>query len=139
MTLITFEDGKPLMKEDGKIGTGQECCCEQVCVCPVGCVDGLQISLGNAPSCVGEFYSDFLPCTGGAISASMSCNDGQWLVFVSVCCFENGGLCFASYEAVLECESDGLPPAGAVTLTQTQFFEEGGGCPPLPPNVTISK
>jgi hypothetical protein len=31
MTLITFEDGKPLMKDDGKIGTEQECCCQQGC------------------------------------------------------------------------------------------------------------
>jgi len=27
MTLITFQDGKPLMK-DGKVGTEQDCCCE---------------------------------------------------------------------------------------------------------------
>lgn len=33
MTLITFEDGKPLMKEDGKIGTGLECCCENQGCC----------------------------------------------------------------------------------------------------------
>jgi len=36
MTLITFEDGKPLMKEDGKIGTEQACCCgggEAGCCC----------------------------------------------------------------------------------------------------------
>ena len=31
MTLITFEDGKPLMKDDGKIGTEQACCCECAC------------------------------------------------------------------------------------------------------------
>jgi hypothetical protein len=31
MTLITFQDGKPLMKDDGKIGTEQECCCEEGC------------------------------------------------------------------------------------------------------------
>jgi hypothetical protein len=28
MTLITFQDGKPLMKDDGQIGTEQECCCD---------------------------------------------------------------------------------------------------------------
>jgi hypothetical protein len=31
MTLITFQDGQPVMR-DGKIGTEQECCCEQCCV-----------------------------------------------------------------------------------------------------------
>jgi hypothetical protein len=28
MTLITFQDGKPVLKDDGKIGTEQECCCD---------------------------------------------------------------------------------------------------------------
>ena len=33
MTLITFQDGKPVMR-DGKVGTGQTCCCEGgQCVC----------------------------------------------------------------------------------------------------------
>lgn len=36
MTLITFEDGKPLKKEDGTIGTEQSCCCG-------GCGDCIQI------------------------------------------------------------------------------------------------
>lgn len=30
MTKITFENGKPVMR-DGKVGTGQECCCESDC------------------------------------------------------------------------------------------------------------
>ena len=32
MTLITFKDGKPVMR-DGHIGTGQPCCCGQPCSC----------------------------------------------------------------------------------------------------------
>lgn len=33
MTLITFQDGKPVMKEDGTIGTEQACCCvEESCI-----------------------------------------------------------------------------------------------------------
>lgn len=138
MTKITLQDGRVVLR-DGKIGTEQACCCGEECVCPADCVDGLQISLGNEPTCAGGFYSDFLDCTGGGISASMYCSDGEWLVFVSVCCFENDGLCFASYEAVLECESDNLPPAGAVGLNETGFFEQDNGCPPLPPTVTIIK
>jgi len=31
MTLITFEDGKPVMKDDGKVGTEQACCCSEEC------------------------------------------------------------------------------------------------------------
>ena len=30
MTLITFQDGKPVLR-DGKVGTGQGCCCKQDC------------------------------------------------------------------------------------------------------------
>ena len=113
--------------------------CKQ-CECPNECVENLAISLGGNPACFGGVYSDFLACVGGGgISAVLQCNDGQWLVFVSVCCFENGGVCLASYEAVLECEADNLPPAGAVGLIETGFFEDGGGCPPLPPTVTIIK
>ena len=32
MTLITFQDGKPVFR-DGKVGTEQECCCQQGCPC----------------------------------------------------------------------------------------------------------
>ena len=32
MTLITFQDGKPVLR-DGKVGTEQECCCNQCGVC----------------------------------------------------------------------------------------------------------
>jgi hypothetical protein len=138
MTRITFQDGKVVLR-DGQVGTEEACCCGGECECPNECVENLAISLGGNPECFGGFYSDFLNCAGGGISAVLQCNDGQWLVFVSVCCFENSGLCFASYEAVLECEPDNLPPAGAVDLTETGFFEDGGGCPPLPPTVTIIK
>lgn len=34
MTLITFSDGKPVMR-DGKVGTQQECCCSPPCQCSV--------------------------------------------------------------------------------------------------------
>ena len=36
MTLITFQGGKPLMKEDGTIGAEQACCCGK---CAVPCPD----------------------------------------------------------------------------------------------------
>ena len=34
MTLITFQDGKPVMKDDGTIGTEQACCCAGAGECP---------------------------------------------------------------------------------------------------------
>lgn len=130
-----------LLVRDGKLGTEQECCCQQGqgCVCPSGCVDGLEVSLGGSPFCAGGFYYDSVPCAFGAINASMYCTGGAWLVSVSVSCFENGGVCIAVYEAELQCEGDSLPPAGLVELTQTFFSESDNGCPPLPPLVTINK
>lgn len=35
MTLITVQDGKPVIKDDGKIGTEQACCCDCCCKCVV--------------------------------------------------------------------------------------------------------
>lgn len=115
-----------------------ECCCEAPCICPEGCIEGLEISLGGTPACAGGLYSDFIPCTGGGISASMYCENGVWYVSVSVCCFENGGECFYLYSAEFGCEEDGLPPAGPVVLTEISGLNNGG-CPPLPPSVTINK
>lgn len=124
---------------------GEYCCsgvCQGVpcdeCVCPEGCVPGLAISLGGTPACLNEFYTDGIACTSGVIAASMYCDNGDWFVYVSVCCFENGGSCFYSYEATLPCEDDNLPPAGSVSLTQTSGVDNGG-CPSLPPSVTIIK
>jgi hypothetical protein len=69
----------------------------------------------------------------------MYCENGKWFVSVSVCCFENEEICFASYSAELDCEEDGLPPAGSVSLTQLSLLDEGGCPTPMPPVVTISK
>jgi hypothetical protein len=59
MTLITFQDGKPLMK-DGKIGTEQECCCKKCqgpCdeenPCPEGCVCRNGVCVEATDSCCG--------------------------------------------------------------------------------------
>lgn len=136
MTPVALQGGKPILHA-GKVGLGEPCCCGG-CVCPTECVEGLQISLGNAPTCAGGFYFDFLPCLSGSVSASMYCASGVWVVSVSVCCFENGGTCLYSYAAELPCESDGLPPAGNVALVELFGFDDGG-CPPLPPAVSVIK
>jgi hypothetical protein len=48
MTLITFSDGEPLMKEDGTVGTEQACCCEQDCSNPSpGCCTEIVDSIGE--------------------------------------------------------------------------------------------
>lgn len=42
MTLITFQDGKVVMR-DGKVGTGQECCCDGEVAC---CVEVYEMAGG---------------------------------------------------------------------------------------------
>ena len=59
MTLITFEDGKPLMKDDGKIGTEQACCCEQVGACCVPPKEPCRVMFG--PCAPGSFGTDGCP------------------------------------------------------------------------------
>lgn len=136
MTAITVQDGKIVMR-DGKVGTEQACCCGG-CVCTGECVEGLQLSLGNQPTCAGGFYFDFIECRSGVIVASMHCSEGRWVIGVTACCAEIDGVCAFDYAAELQSESDCLPPAGNVDLVEIGRFD-GGGCPPLPPTVTIIK
>lgn len=58
MTLITFEDGKAVMK-DGTIGTEQACCCDRPCSGP--CEENEDCEEGCC-CCDGECASD--PCVG---------------------------------------------------------------------------
>ena len=55
MTLITFQNGKPVMR-DGKVGTGQGCCCDGCCEC--ACPGGFQVRVNgnviNTTAC--DFY-----------------------------------------------------------------------------------
>lgn len=51
MTLITFQDGKPVMR-DGKVGTEQDCCCEQAECCAglVNCTIEYRVGFGDGTS-----------------------------------------------------------------------------------------
>jgi hypothetical protein len=76
MTLITFEDGKPLMKDDGKIGTEQECCCGD-CECDpfnllAGC-DLQEIIVELVASRVGLCSPD-----GGTITMTLNADNGYF-------------------------------------------------------------
>lgn len=59
MTLITFQDGKPVLR-DGKVGTEQACCCNKQC-CPLTCiitftVNGIQYTWNLQYAADGTFY-----------------------------------------------------------------------------------
>jgi hypothetical protein len=71
MTLITFEDGKAVLR-DGKVGTEQACCCEEPCAC----------QYGDLPDCDIDYiafdYSFLFPdCTGNRISGTITLNSGN--------------------------------------------------------------
>ena len=51
MTLITFQDGQPVMR-DGKVGTEQECCCEPPCC----------VKLFANPNIAGAYQEDWENC-----------------------------------------------------------------------------
>lgn len=89
MTLITFSDGKVVMR-DGSVATGQQCCCDGNGECPPGCPslggcdlivtllygEPLSINYGPAtdyyvPGCLIAFEVADIPFeSGGDISAS---------------------------------------------------------------------
>lgn len=137
MTLITFQDGKPVLR-DGKIGTEQDCCCQQD-TCPSECIEGLLISLGNSPLCspfgvVVYLDTVFLdgPCGTVQASVSMRCTNGVWTAVYTLCGFN----CDATYEAVLDLDNDGLPIAGEIAWTYVGG-QSNDCCPDPIPTVTV--
>jgi hypothetical protein len=92
MTLITFEDGKPLMKDDGKIGTEQECCCGQCEACPENLYElcwSVTVTdfQGNTQTKTQDDFRDFpffipiidfvLPVTGITLEIRFDCVEGE--------------------------------------------------------------
>jgi hypothetical protein len=80
MTLITFQDGKPILTDDGKIGTEQACCCKKCegpCgeenPCPEGCICCNGVCVEEIPEgeCCGPCDEEN-PCPEGCI-----CVDGE--------------------------------------------------------------
>ena len=145
MTLITFQDGKAVMR-DGKVGTEQGCCCGggQPCVCPTECVPGLAISMGNAPDCVvneSPFYIYYIdgsvvpgPCESGVVMVSqLQCIDGEWIASLLIC----GPQCSGNYQKTLAVGDDCLPVAGDITGWTEINPMTGPCCPASLPTVTI--
>ena len=147
MTLIAWQGG-PIFR-NGAVGTGQGCCCQQECVCPSGCVDGLRISLGNSPTCTTGFgsviYRDtlsggFVGCANNFMvigwTVEMRCVDGVWTATIFGC----GQNCNVRKTATLSLGSDCLPVAGVVD--SSLFVDESPNnpaCCPTPPTVTVTR
>ena len=152
MTLITFDSGKVVMR-DGKVGTEQECCCDdEPCVCPP-CSDEFSFSVawagltattttcfdGGYSGAAFEFNDDGLI----AINVSATCEDGNWTLSASLCYDQDGCLVASNYSVVIPCEDvdeDGFPSAGAVTLQQDSYNANPAGCGPgAPTSATVAK
>lgn len=132
MTLITFQDGKVVLR-DGKVGTEQECCC-QGCNCPTVC-PGISF---NAEATIGGMTVAVSTPVPGAASQRFEKNDGSgdyveigaavfcgalgpsgecgWYFTVGVCYQSAGVINGEFYEAFIAKDADGCPNVGAVTL-----------------------
>ena len=75
MTKITFQDGKPVMR-DGKVGTGQGCCCVRGACCVDGVCDPTK---ATAEQCA---------ASGGQWNDGRGCNDLCWCCSYRYICYE---------------------------------------------------
>jgi hypothetical protein len=150
MTTIAFEDGKPVFR-DGKVGTGQECCCGSECDCE-GCdysvdieIEGqtLNVSL-NVPSFQNRLFlcSDngdpVTPPIGASTSrvveASAYCDSEtkktKVYVRISVDCGDSFGVCDRIVEynySFDQCDSEGCATGNATLVSTTDTGEQPGG------------
>jgi hypothetical protein len=112
MTLITFSDGKVVMKGDA-VGTEQACCCEQDCSNP-------------SPGCCTEIISPIV-----ADDFSLSCPDG----FEGPNLFDANCYSFRCIDRCCDCGKGPFPTvlldAGCATCDQFNEFTpaECGECP----------
>jgi len=136
MTLITFQDGSPILK-DGKVGTEQACCCDGG-GCAASCEDELTVT-----GSIGGMTATVITTIPGAGAARFDKNDGSgdfvavdasiicgafgpggalaWAVVVGVCYQSDGSVNGESFAATVPLEPDGCPPSGNVGLACVPF------------------
>jgi hypothetical protein len=137
MTLITFQDGKVVLR-DGKVGTEQACCCQE-CVCPELC-DGItfdvQASIGGMtvtasspiPGTDSQRFDkndgsgDYIELTLTVVCGELGPDDEcGWLFTVGVCYQSNGVVNGETLEAFQAKDADGCPDVGVVDLVCLGF------------------
>jgi hypothetical protein len=131
MTLITFEDGKPLKKEDGTIGTEQACCCN---VCGTDCTETITVDVSVAGYetqlvfTVIEGFASYSEDGEGPfdffnVSAFLFCSlvDGvpTWQLSVSVCWAAGANEGSEQWDGTVAAGPDGCPPDGEIPLEVT--------------------
>ena len=129
MTLITFDDGKVVMR-DNKVGTEQACCCCQS-TCGEDCQQTVTVNFS-----VGGFDGqlvfvvadeglgvDPMPDNYNSAGASISCSvvDGcaKWILSFTACYFDGVTTVAEQFEGLIEADSSGCPKTGNVTMTET--------------------
>lgn len=95
MTLITFSDGKPVLR-DGKVGTEQECCCG--CNDCLATIDTFVVVCADQEVCDAEqahFQSlaDALEANGWTVSLSTECGDAMCGESPPTCCYYLNATC----------------------------------------------
>lgn len=145
MTLITFQDGKAVMR-DGKVGTEQGCCCGagQQCVCGQNCTQEITVDFvkgdlgGTLTTTPGGFASEslFSNTQFALVTVTSSCGalgpNGEcgWLIEVLVCgCVDDANFPFncdafsSTRHAFVTLDANGCPDVGDLT-----FECVGGDC-----------
>ena len=140
MTLITFFDGKVVMR-DGKVGTGQACCCGQSkCVCPTQTTcsaaycdlfgydaantfpscDGLEDAIEWGKAQIQTSYND-------AVAIAQKLSENGW-------CTSVGGWCsFSNYSPSIEIQKYWCLPGagdGEDIIDMTAVYDGTFGAPP---------
>lgn len=124
MTLITFQDGKAVMRE-GQVGTEQECCCG-------GCGDCIQIdyewSITDLACGVASTFSGSVrirSVNGTPLGGEIQCYDDDDVESVDLGIFSGrkmalnyGEVCgIEGVETVLEFVCDSLSPRGGIVMS----------------------
>ena len=130
MTLITFDDGKVVMRDD-KVGTGEGCCCN---VCGTNCTETITVDVSVAGYetqlvfTVAEgfgFYSELGdgPFDFFDVSAFLGCSlvDGvpTWALSVAICWAAGANFGSEQWDGTVAAGPDGCPPNGAIPLAVT--------------------
>ena len=129
MTLITFDDGKVVMR-DNKVGTEQACCCGCALACGEDCQQTVTVnfSVGGFDGQIVFIVADEgagvdpMPDNYNSAGAVISCSvvDGcaTWLLAFNACYFDDVTTVAEQFEGFIEADSNGCPRTGNVTMTE---------------------
>jgi hypothetical protein len=137
MTLITFQDGKPVLR-DGKVGTEQECCCgggECDCtLCTGGSVDyeldgvtlNVPVTVENDWSPYTTLCNEGTPPNNRGVTAYAFCQEDKTVSLVVSHSWASPGYCGRVKTFTYQfdtCDSSGCPSGDATLMSTTDTGE----------------